>query len=557
MPNLNRRTFLTTAAAGTAAASLTPRTAFAKNYTNAPSVKPNTVATKDTAVVETECGKVRGFTQSGTYLFRNIPYGATTAGPNRFLPAKKPEAWTGVKPTMAYGPVCPQVARAGWHNNEEAWLMDWDDGFPGEDCLSLNIWTPAINDNKKRTVMFWIHGGGYSAGSSRELPSYDGMRLTQRGDVVVVSVNHRLNLLGFLNLAPYGDQFKQSANVGMTDIVLALEWVKTNISNFGGDPNSVMIFGQSGGGGKVSFLMGMPSAQGLYHRAIIESGSQPRNYTLDDSAKVSAALLKELNVTNATDLQTISYDKLLTAATNALRTLNPPPRQGGLRQSGGATYGWNPVIDGQVIPETPFYPKAPDISAKIPILIGSTLNEFVSATDHPEFLDLTEAELLKRVEVALPGKAEEAIAIYRRADPHAIPFEIWSRMNATTAMRRNAVEQAKRKAEQGTGAYLYQFRWRTPVLDGRPGAFHCSEIAFAFDNTDRCNTSTGGGEDARTLAANVSDCWLQFAKTGNPNHKGMPQWDSVTKDKVPTLLIDNKCELKNDFDKDELRITNS
>ncbi len=514
------------------------------------------VASKDIAVVDTAYGKVRGFEHNGIFTFKGIPYADTTGGTNRFTVAKKPKPWTGIRTSMYFGQVCPQGARDGWNHDEESWMMHWDDGIPGENCLRINIWTPGVNDNRKRTVMFWIHGGGYTAGSGQELPNYDGEQLARRGDVVVVSINHRLNVLGFLNLEKYGEQFKNSSNVGMLDIVQALEWVKENIAGFGGDPNSVMIFGQSGGGGKVAYLMGMPSAKGLFHRAIIESGSQPREYTLEASGKVSDMLLQELQITpgNLGELQTMPYARLSSAATRVLNSLRIPTPPNGLRRS-GAGVGWAPVTGTEAIPTVPFYPAVPEQSAKMPLLIGSTLNEFMTATDHPEYELMTEDELHAKVEAALPGKGSEAIAIYRKSAQGLSPFDVWSRMNATTAMRRNAVDTAKVHGGQGAPAYLYQFRWQTPVLDGRPRAFHCSEITFAFDNVDRCETMTGGGEDAHALAAKVSEAWIAFAKTGDPNHKGLPKWEPVTKDKTPTMYLDNTCELKMDPDAEELRIT--
>ena len=232
------------------------------------------IATDNGSIVETQCGKVRGFTRNGIHTFKGIPYGASTGGKNRFMPPQKPEPWSGIRSALYYEHVCPQPPRESWNHDENAFLFQWDDGQPGEDCLRINVWTPGINDNRKRTVMVWIHGGGYVAGSGQEQPGYDGENLSRRGDVVVVSMNHRLGTFGFLNLAEAGgDRYASSGNVGMIDLVLSLEWVRDNIANFGGDPQSVMIFGQSGGGGKVNTLMAMPSAKGLYQRAAVQSGS--------------------------------------------------------------------------------------------------------------------------------------------------------------------------------------------------------------------------------------------------------------------------------------------
>jgi para-nitrobenzyl esterase len=511
------------------------------------------------AVVATDSGKIKGYISRGIYTFKGVPYGDDTGGTNRFMVARKPKPWTSVRSCMSYGKTCPTGFRNGWNEDENAWMFHWSDGIPGEDCLRLNVWTPSINDNAKRAVLFWIHGGGYSNGSAEEQIGYDGENLAKHGDVVVVSINHRLNVLGFLNLEKFGDPYKGSGNVSQLDIVTALKWVKENIANFGGDPGQVTIFGQSGGGGKVAYLMGMPSAQGLFHRAIIESGSKPLSAPSSLSVDFSDYLLEELQISPSkyADAQHVPYDKLLAAANRAVarqRVAMPAPPAGQLRQS-GAPVGWQPYVDGDVIPANVYYPKAPEMSKGVPVLIGSTLNEFITSVDHPEWDALTWEELKERAEKALPGKGDEAIKIYRNNSPKATPFDLWSQMNATTAMRRNAVEIAKQKAAQGTPAYNYQFRWQTPVLDGRPRAFHCAEIAFAFNNTDLARTMTGGGDDARALAAKVSGAWIAFAKTGNPNHPGLPKWEAVSGDRVPTMCFDNECEVKVNHDAEELRIT--
>ena len=259
------------------------------------SVGKSGVETPAGSIVETSAGKVRGFVRNGIFTFKGIPYGATTAGEARFQPPAPPAPWTQVRSSMSYGPVCPQPVRTGWASDRVAFLYDWDDGYPGEDCLRLNVWTPAAGERGKRPVMVWLHGGGYEAGSSQELPSYDGENLSRRGDVVVVSVNHRLNVFGYLNMAAVGgEKYARSVNVGMLDIVAALQWVRDNVGRFGGDPSNVTVFGQSGGGAKVSTLMAMPSAQGLFHKAIVQSGSQLRLASADASAAQAAAVLKEL-----------------------------------------------------------------------------------------------------------------------------------------------------------------------------------------------------------------------------------------------------------------------
>lgn len=510
----------------------------------------DSISASDTEpVVETGSGKVRGYVRKGIFTFKGIPYADTTAGPNRFMPPQKAKAWTGVRSSMQFGNVCPQPPRAGWSNDEEAWMFSWEDGVAGEDCLHVNLWSPGINDGKKRPVMVWLHGGGYTAGSGQELLSYDGENLARRGDVVVVSLNHRLNVFGFLNLSHYGSQYASSANVGMLDIVAALEWVRDNIAGFGGDPNLVTIFGQSGGGGKVTALMAMPSANGLFHRAIVESGSLMRGASDEDSAKLAADLLAKLNLdaSSVEKLQDIPFHELEAAAVAV--TTRPMPRTGIIDfRHIGRMLGWAPVVDGHVLPRQPFDPDAPAQSANIPLLVGTTLNEFVTAMNHPEFMEMTDDLLKSRVHDVFGDRTDSVIAAAKAIYPNAIPFELWS-VIAVSSVRGTALTQAQRKAAQNAApAYCYQFAWQTPLLSGRPMAFHCSEIAFAFDNTDRCENMTGGGQAARDLAAKVSDAWIHFARAGDPNHPGLPHWPALTAATNATMIFDNHCEVRDNYD---------
>jgi para-nitrobenzyl esterase len=559
-PRISRRSAIRGAAtlAGTVAASavspsLLPA-ADAKKISPQSAPKPPIVANDENAIIETTAGKVRGYTRNGIFTFKGIPYGATTAGKARFLPPTKPAPWTGVRSSMQYGYVCPQGPRAGWANDEEAWMFSWDDGIPAEDCLRVNIWTPA-NDNKKRPVMVWLHGGGFQAGSGQELKSYDGERLARRGDVVVVSLNHRIGVLGHLNLAAYGESYASSANLGMLDLVAALEWVRDNIADFGGDPANVTIFGQSGGGGKVSTLMAMPSAKGLFHRAIVQSGSMTRASSVERSGKIAADVLAELNLSGSqvAQLQDLPYQKLIEAG-GAVQRKNARPGLPNIRRMAD-TLVWAPVVDGIVLPRHPFDPDAPALSAQVPMLVGTVLNEFLNGINHPEYEVMTIDEVKKRVGDMYGDKSAQITEVFQQAHPKEKPFDILSRIAASN-VRQGAVTQCERKAARAAApAYLYWFTWKTPVLDARPRAFHCAELAFCFDNTERCENMTGNGAEAQHLAAQVSEAWIHFARTGNPNHPGIPTWPAFTADKCPTMIFDTPCEMKNNPDTTERKAT--
>ena len=558
----SRRDWMKSAAAlaGTATvSSLVVTTATAASAP--PGASKDRIAASDSkSVVETAAGKVRGFTRNDIHVFKGVPYGASTAGKNRFMPPVKPEPWTGVRSALHFANVCPFPPRQGWRQDENSFMFQWNDGQPGEDCLRINLWTPAVNDHRKRPVMVWLHGGGYSTGSGQELNSYDGENLARRGDVVVISLNHRLNTFGFLHLAEFGGApFASSGNVGMLDIVLALQWVRDNVSNFGGDPGNVLIFGQSGGGGKVGTLMAMPAAKGLFHRAVVQSGSLLRVSEPADSTKLAAAVLQELNISksNVAQLQDLPFDKLLAAALDAQRKASPPPAGPPDFRKASRLLGWSPVVDGTVIPAHPFDPAAPAFSADVPLLVGSVLNEFVNGIDHPDAFSMTEEKLSEALFGRYGDKTKDIIEAFRQENPKARPFDIYSIIMASS-VRSTAVQQAQLKAAQAKApAYLYWFTWQTPILDGRPMAFHCSELSFCFDNTARCETMTGGGPRAQALAIKVSGAWLNFARTGNPNHSGLPQWPAVAANTAPTMIFDDICNVAHNPDNKSRKLMDS
>ena len=561
--SINRRRWIQSTAGLAASAAVSPlltgsveardqATPAAKSSTSRTIVAPNAGN-----IVEIECGKIRGFSRNGILAFKGIPYAASTAGTARYMAPAKPAAWTGVRSCMALGFACPQPfhvpegRRVGWTHDEEAFMFEWDDGQPGEDCLRVNVWTPSTSDSTKRPVLVWIHGGGYTSGSSNELRMYDGESLARRGNVVVVSLNHRLGPLGYMNLMEYGDKWSNAVNLGQLDQIAALEWVRDNIGRFGGDASKVLVFGQSGGGGKISTLMGMPAAKGLFHRAVIQSGSSLRQITPDRSASLSAATLQELGLSKATidRLQEVPVEAIIQAGLRAQRKLQPTPAAPGT----GAGLNWGPTVDGKSLPRHAWDPTAPEYSATVPLMVGSVLNEFgnsIQAGD-PSLDSMTAEEMRKRLSDQRGDKATALLAVLQRKFPKANPYELLSRSTGLTA-RMNVINQATRKAQQnGAPAYVYWFQWQTPVLDGRPRAYHCSELPFVFANTDRCAAMTGGGADARALGDKVADAWVAFARNGNPNHSGLPQWPAFSAERGETMVFDTTSVVKNNPDREE------
>ena len=492
------------------------------------------------ATVSTTNGRVRGLMIEKVHAFRGIPYGASTAGDARFLPPSKPQPWTNVRDAFELGHRAPQ-ASAGLI--PEVAAVDRTEPM-GEDCLVLNVWTPNPGDGQKRPVMVWLHGGGFSTGSAG-FTIYDGTNLSRKHDVVVVSVNHRLNVFGFLYLAEIGGEtYANSSNVGMLDIVEALQWVRDNVSAFGGDPGNVTIFGQSGGGGKVSTLMGMPSAQGLFHRAIAESGTAIKGVPRSDGTKSAELILSKLGLkANQVDqAQKVPMEQLLAA-------------MGGGGPAGNQALRLAPVVDGHTLPKDPFDPVAPEMSANVPLLLGSVATEIAFIPGTP--LDpIDDATLHQRVRQAVretdDAETDKLIAAYRKTEPKASNIDLFLRLASDNWMWGNVGAESERKAALGKApAYVYYFDWRSPVRDGKLGAFHTLEIPFVFENVDIGRPMTGSGQDRYALSDKMSSAWAAFARSGNPNHSGLPHWPAFSATERATMFFDSDCRVVDDPRREE------
>jgi para-nitrobenzyl esterase len=518
--------------------------------------EPGNCSTPRSAIANTQYGKVRGFLDGGVFTFKGVPYGQTTAGENRWLPAQPLKPWTDEFPALVYGANCPQNLHT-WTGSEQTFIQDWDDGWQSEDLLKLNIWTPSLTG--KRPVMFYIHGGGFTFGSSYELPSHEGAQMARHHDVVQISVNHRLNILGFLDVSEIGGSaYEDSVNVGMTDLVAALRWVHDNIENFGGDPDRVMIYGQSGGGSKVTTLMGMPSAVGLIHRASAQSGGGGNIPTKEQQREVSRQLMKDLGLApnDIGSLQKMEWAKLNAAGNAAVAKVNPPgPRAPGPGAPGTPRAGWGPCVDGKVINMRSFFDAAPEISKDVPMLIGSVSEEGNRMASRP-----TEEEWHANLARAYGDeKATAIIATLKKSYPDK-KIQTLSYMCGGAgglnglSMRNNVVKMAKLKHDLNAApAYAYYFTWQTPILDGLPGAWHTSELQFCFDNAKRCEQGTGNTPEAQTLAKKMASAWATFAATGKPSIPGTT-WSPTDPETNKTMVWDNQCRMVDDPEREARKI---
>jgi para-nitrobenzyl esterase len=500
------------------------------------------------ALAQTECGKVRGYRLRGINYFLGMPYGADTSGANRFMPPQKPKPWTNVFPALWWGNSAAQNMDNRYAKPFSTFRDHWNYGDVNEDCLVINVLTPGINDGKKRPVLFWIHGGGFLFGNAIEQDGYNGENFARFGDAVFCSINHRLGPFGYCDLAGVGgEKFAASGNVGMLDIVAALEWVRNNISNFGGDPDNVTIIGQSGGGAKVCILTAMPSAKGLFHKAVVLSGALRKSGEKEYSEKLGAAVLKEAGLTPA---ELPKLQAMPSADFYALAM-----RAGG---AAGMMRAFVPVVDGNILPQNPYDPVAAPSAAHVPMIISSVQNEQSPSWDDSSLESITLDQVIEKLKVragfsshGYGDKTRDIVEAYAKAFPGRKPVEIWSLVSSN---RQSVVALADAKSKQPAPVYVDWFAWQPPLFDNRMRAFHTLDICFWFYNTDVMLTHTGGGPRPRALSTKMAGALLQFMKTGNPNGGSLPRWPKYSSERGETMVLDDTSEAKNDPDRDARKV---
>ena len=489
-----------------------------------------------TAPVKTTHGPVRGYRHDGLSIFKGVRYGAAPVGPLRFQPPATPTPWTSAIDTVSLG--APAIQQIGKPGDQTGGRSAGDPAAPGqpgssEDCLFLNVWSPGLDD-AKRPVMVWLHGGGFSAGSGGAA-MYDGEALAARGDTVIVTVNHRLNVFGYLHLAELGGH-ASSGMAGMLDIVAALDWVRDNIAAFGGDPGNVTIFGESGGGWKVSILLAMPIAEGLFHKAVIQSGPGLRVTSTEAATRGARAVLKALGVEpgNLGALETVSAEAIQTAANSVAAETG--------------RMGLSPCIDGITLTRDPFAPDAPPTAARVPVMIGTNKDEStLFLRGAPGWMTLTEDELAERAKGQAKDKAPALLAALKSTFPHYEPPFLLSALQTATGMWLGSIEIAERKAAQGGApVWMYQLVWETPVARGQLKSPHALEIPLVFDNVEKARSFVGRGEEPQVVAEQMSQAWLAFARTGNPNYPAIPHWPAYDAQRRATMMFDVRSRVEDD-----------
>jgi para-nitrobenzyl esterase len=524
----NRRTFLSATGGALAAPLLLTQKASATG----------------TVVAKTTYGQVLGAAQDGFIVFKGLPYAGSPAGEGRFKAPPKLKPWTGVRDAVLYGPQAIQPPDPGWPK-------EWTPAPSSEDCLVLNVWTQGVADGRKRPVMFYSHGGGFATGNGGadvwpQNLSHDGSALAKNYDVVVVTHNHRLGLLGYLYLGDIlGEEYAASGAAGMLDITAALEWVRDNIEAFGGDPNNVMIWGESGGGMKTGTLTAMPQAQGLYHKASVESGPTLRLTTRSAATETTRQLLRKLGLSEkqARELTTLPNERFVQAQE---------------QMSGTNPLRFGPVVDGHFIPNHPYDPVAPAMSSKIPMIIGTNKDETIMFFQRGslEVFSLDEAGLRKRLQPSLKDNTDRVIEVYRRGRPGASPADLCIAITTAQFMGTNAIKMAERKvALKEAPVYMYVFAYESevpvaPSVSYPQKSAHAMEMAFKFDHPDN-NADAGKRPDRYRAARNMSRAWASFARSGNPSHDEIPAWPAYTVERRATMILDAECKVVDDPQREE------
>lgn len=504
-----------------------------------------------TTVVNLTTGKAQGDFQEGIYTYKGIPY----AKAKRFMAPQNPDSWKGIRTFAEYAPICPQAPMAG----ENDFISNQCIAVMGEDCLNLNVWTPQTGDGKKRPVMVWLHGGGFQTGSAIEQKVYDGANLSRKGDVVVVSVNHRLNVFGFLDLSAYGDKYKYSGNVGTMDMVAALKWIKENVAAFGGDPDNITLFGQSGGGAKIIVLMTVPAAKGLFNKGIIQSGAVEgcgmTNVTTEIGKRVAELTLLNLGVNkNKVDkIQSVPYKELMRASDKAM-TQTAQERNISDCFGNPNTLLWTPIVDGDYLPFQPVVDSISSRAKNIPLMIGTAMTEWstmgmlANAPIHRDNNRNTwnDGEINAKLKEHYGEKSDAIVKVFRKAYPERSKADA---LYVESLLRTSALKTARLKADQkGAPVYNYMFAWDTPIEGGYAMSYHCSELPFVFNNVTMLKASAAGGTKAQALAGQMSGAWINFARYGNPNHEGIPSWPAFTREMGYTMIFGDSCDVRINFD---------
>ncbi|USI79441.1 MULTISPECIES: carboxylesterase family protein [unclassified Sphingopyxis] len=506
-------------------------------------------------ICDTPSGRVRGVRKGGVRIFLGLPYAGPLTSAHRFSPAPLLAPWAGIRNAYNYGPICPSEDRQGDESASE-WPFLLQRGpvtLAGDDCLRLNIWAPASGDRPK-PVMVWLHAQGFGGGSSQHFLATNGENLAREQDVVVISLNHRVGVLGYADLSQVAGGDEDSGNVGMLDIIAALRWVRDHIASFGGDSDNVTIFGHSGGGFKTSVLLAMPAANGLFHKAIIQSGARPFVHDRVSAAALTKAWLDALGApeANVSELRAMPVSRLLEAAGKA---------SAGVQRSAGRpadfhppAWYWQPLAGVPSLPDHPFGEKAPVSSRSVPLMIGRTHHEFPRSVDAPENEAMDWEQLAKNLSAELGRRTDGAIAAARADNPAAPPVEIAAILSGRHFQMGSERMARLREAAGQAPTWMYRFDWKTELFDGRPRAYHGADVPFVFANTDLCDQATGGGDRARRLSRVMASCWARFARTGNPNGPGLPHWPPFAGLAPSTMIFDDDRRVRANLEPAQRRL---